>query len=233
MQNRSHAVMAQRHEPLDSADDFPTPPWATFALLHHLLGTTALKPMTCLEPACGRGHMAKVLKEFFVDVTASDLHDYGYGAIRDFINEPYPDGSYDWVITNPPFKAAEEFIQHALRVARVGVAILGRTNLLESKRRYENIFIPHPVTTFAPFVERVPIVKGRLDAKATTATSYAWYVWLKIASSLDRLHQIPPCRKELERPGDYDLPAGLNSTGSPADAPDPTSSQHELFTPKT
>lgn len=28
-QNRSHAVMAQRVESLDSPDDFPTPPWAT------------------------------------------------------------------------------------------------------------------------------------------------------------------------------------------------------------
>jgi hypothetical protein len=29
MQNISHAVMAQRTEPKDSRDDFPTPPWAT------------------------------------------------------------------------------------------------------------------------------------------------------------------------------------------------------------
>ncbi|MGH8525505.1 MAG: SAM-dependent methyltransferase, partial [Gammaproteobacteria bacterium] len=32
MQNTSHAVMAQRLEPKDSFDDFPTPPWATRAL---------------------------------------------------------------------------------------------------------------------------------------------------------------------------------------------------------
>jgi hypothetical protein len=33
MQNTSHAVMAQRHEAADSPDDFPTPPWATRALI--------------------------------------------------------------------------------------------------------------------------------------------------------------------------------------------------------
>jgi hypothetical protein len=33
MQNTSHAVMAQRVEPAHSLDDFPTPPWATRALL--------------------------------------------------------------------------------------------------------------------------------------------------------------------------------------------------------
>lgn len=32
-QNTSHAVMAQRVEAHDSLDDFPTPPWATRALL--------------------------------------------------------------------------------------------------------------------------------------------------------------------------------------------------------
>lgn len=36
-QNRSHAVMAQRIEAPDSRDDFPTPPWATRALLAHVL----------------------------------------------------------------------------------------------------------------------------------------------------------------------------------------------------
>ena len=58
--------MAQRVEPKDSADDFPTPPWATRALLEHVLRNPGeLATMTCLESACGAGHMAKVLKEYF------------------------------------------------------------------------------------------------------------------------------------------------------------------------
>ena len=66
MQNTSHAVMAQRVEPKDSADDFPTPPWATRALLEHVLRNPGeLATMRCLESACGAGHMAKVLKEYF------------------------------------------------------------------------------------------------------------------------------------------------------------------------
>jgi len=36
-QNTSHAVMAQRFEAKDSLDDFPTPPWATRALLEHVI----------------------------------------------------------------------------------------------------------------------------------------------------------------------------------------------------
>ena len=64
MQNRSHAVMAQRTEAKDSKDDFPTPPWATRALLEHVLPRFGdLRGLTCLEPACGAGHMDKVLRE--------------------------------------------------------------------------------------------------------------------------------------------------------------------------
>ena len=59
MQNTSHAVMAQRSEPRNAPDDFPTPPWATRALCEHVLHRPAsLQDKHCLEPACGAGHMA-------------------------------------------------------------------------------------------------------------------------------------------------------------------------------
>ena len=61
-QNTSHAVMAQRAEAKDSLDDFPTPPWATRALIEHVLDSPRrLEGQSCLEPACGHGHMSKVL----------------------------------------------------------------------------------------------------------------------------------------------------------------------------
>jgi hypothetical protein len=47
------------------------------------------------------------------------------------------------------------------------------------------------------------MVKGRLDGKATTATGYAWLVWEKEFVGPSRLMWVPPCRKTLERPGDY------------------------------
>jgi hypothetical protein len=78
--NRSNAVMATRIEPSDGLDDFPTPPWATRALIEHVIqGGPDLRSQICLEPACGAGHMAKVLAEYFGDVRASDIHPYGLG----------------------------------------------------------------------------------------------------------------------------------------------------------
>ena len=64
-QNKSHAVMAQRHEPTDSLDDFPTPPWATRALVEHVIGVDEVSSKKCLVPACGRGYMATALKPYF------------------------------------------------------------------------------------------------------------------------------------------------------------------------
>jgi type I restriction-modification system DNA methylase subunit len=135
MQNTSHAVMAQRTEPKDSRDDFPTPPWATRALVEHILEKHYLASLSCLEPACGAGHMAKVLKKYFQDVYSADAYHYGYGKVRDFLTRPYETNCADWVITNPPFRLAEEFALRALNVARCGVAILARTVFLESVGR--------------------------------------------------------------------------------------------------
>lgn len=204
MQNTSHAVMAQRVEAADSLDNFPTPPWATRALLEHVIADAGpFRKLSCLEPACGAGHMAKPLKEYFGRVKASDIHSYGYGSVADFLSAPVQAGSVDWVITNPPFRLAEDFIKRALIVARQGVAILARTVFLESVGRYREIFEQTPPAKFAQFTERVPMVKGRLDAKASTATGYAWIVWEKQATEAPRLLWVPPCRKKLERSGDY------------------------------
>lgn len=208
MQNTSHAVMAQRVEPKDSPDDFPTPPWATRALIEHVIGDKyKLTRETCWEPACGVGHMAKVLKEYFLEVECSDAFTYtGYGQTSDFLLDNSTDRQFDWIITNPPFRLAEEFALKSLRVARRGVALLARSVFLESVGRYNSLFRTTPPTKFAQFSERVPMVRGRIDKKASTATGYAWFVWEMANNQPPRLMWIPPCRKSLERSHDYDLP---------------------------
>lgn len=204
-QNGYDSGMARRVEARDSLDDFPTPPWAVRALLEHVILGGDLRRMSCLEPACGRGHMAETLAERFGAVEASDIHPYGYGAVRDFADgNPPNEPVHDWIITNPPFRLAEVFLANALAQARVGVALLVRSVFIESVGRYDRIFRANPPTYFAQFSERVPMVKGRLDKDASTATSYAWLVWEKESDDKGRLVWIPPCRKALERDGDYD-----------------------------
>lgn len=203
-QNTSHAVMAQRVESQDSLDDFPTPPWATRGLMEHIIGPETVSGATCLEPACNRGFMVRPLLEYFHSVEGSDVFDYGFGKNLDFLSQVYDKNSFDWVITNPPFKLAEDFVMEGLRVARTGVAILARTVFIESVGRYNRLFSVNPPHKFAQFVERVPMVKGRIDKSASTATGYCWIVWRKdILYQSPELCWVPPCRKSLEREGDY------------------------------
>jgi hypothetical protein len=195
--------MAQRSEGKKSLDDFPTPLWATRALVEKVIGPEMVRGLTCLEPACGRGHMAVALAEYFSTIEAKDVFDYGFGAVANFLKAKRSEGSVDWVITNPPFRLAEDFIIRALPIARIGVAMLVRTVFVESVGRYKRLFQPIPPTYVAQFTERVPMVKGRVDKKASTATGYAWVVWDKRLKSKTKLVWISPCRKALERDGDY------------------------------
>ncbi len=67
--------------------------------------------------------MSRVLGEYFQTVEFADVGDYGYGPVADFLEGKNEAKSVDWVITNPPFRAAEAFVAEGLRVARVGVAV--------------------------------------------------------------------------------------------------------------
>lgn len=182
--NRSHAVMAQRAEPTDALDFFPTPPWATRALIEEVIDPQAVKGKTCWEPAAGEGHMAEVLRPYFRELHASDVHDYGRGySVGSFVGGGlnldravcpfYP----DWIITNPPFNLAADFLARALHDAQEGVAMLLRTAWLEGEERFRTVFAKEAPSTIAQFSERVPMVKGRWDPDASSATSYMWFVW--------------------------------------------------------
>lgn len=198
------AVMQRRHEPPDSLDFFPTPPWATRALLTHVLWPAWIQGCTVWEPAAGEGHMAEVLREFFSTVVATDVFDYGRGyRISDFLGDPTSGGT-DWVITNPPFKVALDFALRAMSEARVGVALLVRSAWLEGTGRHDNLFRPHPPALIAQFAERVPMTKGRWDPDASTATSYSWVVWLTIPHwDGTRFVWIPPGQRvALTKPDD-------------------------------
>lgn len=204
-QNRSTAVMQRRKEPHDSLDYFPTPPWATRALCERL----QLKSSVVLEPACGGGYMAKPLAEYARKVIARDVHDYGFGEVRDFLwHEPEVE-QIDWVITNPPFVLAEQFVLKGLTVANAGVAVLVRSAFLEGIGRFERLWAEHPPTQILQFIERVPMVKGRVDPDASSATAYSWIVWNKHDGNMGtRFGWIPPCRDRLERETDYTRDAG-------------------------
>lgn len=203
MQNTSSAVMQRRVEAHDSLDDFPTPPWATRALCDWLATQDITLPMqSCREPAANRGHMVKPLAEYFGTVEASDVHDYGAGfPVADYLFG-LPPAPVDWTITNPPFRLAEAFIDRALATSRIGCAVIVRAAFLEGQGRFERLYSERPPSDVLQFTERVVMHKGRLAPEGSTATAYAWLVWLHGVEGT-RLRWIAPCRKRLERAADY------------------------------
>ena len=67
------------------------------------------------ECACGDGCLSERLKEYGYNVYSSDLVDRGYGDSGiDFLT--YNEKWHGDIITNPPYKYASEFINHALDI---------------------------------------------------------------------------------------------------------------------
>lgn len=182
----TYATRAQRVEPPDALDFFPTPPWATRALIEEVVDPSAVKGLTCWEPAAGEGHMAEVLREYFAHVHASDVHDYGRGytvgtftglADLGLDRAATPSPRPDSIITNPPFNAAIDFLWRAFQDTGHGVAFLLRTAWIEGEDRWRRTFSSTAPAHVAQFAERVAMVKGRWDPDAPTATSYMWLIW--------------------------------------------------------
>ncbi|MBE0695183.1 MAG: SAM-dependent DNA methyltransferase [Aquamicrobium sp.] len=180
----STAVKARRLT-ADSLQLFPTPPWATRAPIEQELLPRGwiTAGMTAWDPCCGKGHMAVPLGEYFDGVFASDVHDWGYGDRHglDFTFAAAEDAPWpvDWIFINPPFTLAEAFLERALRIARVGVALFVRLQWQEGGERYWSIWNgdrrPHLV---CPFAERVAIIEGVWDPEASSATAYMWVVFV-------------------------------------------------------
>lgn len=118
-------------------DLYETPEEATRALL-------AAEPLRnrVWEPACGRGAISRVLiTEGGCDVVSTDLVERGYGQGGvDFLMEYAAPANVETIVTNPPFKLADEFVRHALRLAPKVVMLLrwayaegtGRSDIIDS-----------------------------------------------------------------------------------------------------
>lgn len=198
------SVMAHRALAENDLDYFPTPPWAARAG-GELIQRLDPGPWSCWEPACGGGHMAHGLSRYFSSVTSSDIHDHGGEAafLADFLTEEADREKFDWIVTNPPFVLGDAFVRTAYQRARRGVAMLLRLVFLEGGKRYRLLHEDCPLSVVAPFSERVPMVKGRWDPEASSATAYAWFVWLKGQPGPAHVVPIPPgTRARLSSPGD-------------------------------
>lgn len=131
------------------------------------------------ECACGQGHLSKIFEKAGYIVKSTDLIDRGYGETGiDFLGMDNTQWGGD-IITNPPYKFAQEFIEKSLRIIPEGnkVAMFLKVQFLEGKSR-RKLFQRNPPKTVYVSSSRILCAKNGVF-EGGSAVAYAWYVWEK------------------------------------------------------
>jgi hypothetical protein len=127
------------------------------------------------ECACGEGHLAKVFDVCGVLSKATDLIDrgYGQGGVNFMRSREQHDG---WIVTNPPYKYALEFTEHALTLAP-HVAMFLKLTFLEGQKR-KKFFERHPPKYIYVYSSRRKCaMNGEFEDLGSSAACYAWFIW--------------------------------------------------------
>ena len=165
-----------RHAFADRGNDlYETPPQATRALMRatHL-------PGYLWEPCAGRGAIVSVLRNAGRVVLAQDLVAYdgampGIDTPCDFLM--YRSAHGEAIVTNPPYKLANQFIRHGLGLGLPFYALL-RLAALEGAARSD--LIDNHLTNVWVGIERLPMLHrdGWEGPKQATSTlPYAWFLF--------------------------------------------------------
>ena len=156
---------------------YPTPPEATLALL-----SAESFDGPIWEPACGKGHIAKVLADAGHEVVSTDLVNWGFGQPgRDFLAERKPLAKH--IVTNPPYGRglADAFAKHAIRLTRETggtVAMLMNLAGLCHPLRHD-FYVGQPPSAVYCLDECICWPYGD-PSRATTSIAkqrYCWMVW--------------------------------------------------------
>ena len=153
--------------------------------------------------------MVRVLQDAGSKVTAFDIKRYRreYG-VKDFLK--YEGRSYEWIITNPPYRHSDKFFHMARKNSTHGVALLLRLSWLQGRNRWKKIFSIYPPSAVGILNERMPGVHGKVVSKGLTFFQHCWVIWdwkdLAVNGSEHppAIYWTPPgCQESLERAGDY------------------------------
>lgn len=149
-------------------DAYSTPTWCTEAIVREIVWGTI---PVIYEPCAGDGAICDVLNKLTDGVVfAADINpDCRMGGGEDFLKNN-EEVRYDFIITNPPFSLAQEFVDRSLALANCVVMLLP-INFLGSQKRQEWWQTRKP-TAFHILSKR-PSFTG----SGTDSNEYAWYVW--------------------------------------------------------
>jgi hypothetical protein len=167
----------QKTENRNKDDFYQTPYSITQQLLDNVYFS---KEGSILEPSCGNGAIVKVLNENgYFDITPIDLN-IGINFLE------YKE-THDYIIANPPFKLALQFILHSKNICNKKIAMLLPLSYLHGEERFSKLYSDKqfPLKEIHIFT-RYPMLseKIREDGKyATGMMVYAWYIWEKSYSA--------------------------------------------------
>ena len=151
------------------------------AAVDYLLAGGAKLSQHLWECACGEGHLSKKLSALGYDVKSTDLINRGFGAGGvDFLQQSALfDGD---IITNPPYKSAKEFVEHALELLPTGrkCFMFLKLQFLEGITR-RDLFDRKELKTVYVSRDRIKCAKnGRFqDLTTRSAVAYAWFEFQK------------------------------------------------------
>jgi len=130
------------------------------------------------EPACGQGHLARRMQELGKVVLATDLIDRGFGrGSCDFLTYDLP--RLMDIVTNPPYKYAQEFVEKAIALCDTKVAMFLKLTFLEGQAR-QKMFKKYPPKRIWVYAHRKKCaINGEFDKTGSSASCYAWFVWEK------------------------------------------------------
>lgn len=172
-------IGSSNHTPDERAahDYYATDPQA----VEMLLALETFSPLIW-EPACGEGHISKVLAAHGHEVISTDLIYRGFGDPEplNFLEETLDNFEGD-IITNPPYSSGLDFVKRALESVRPGgkVAMFLKVQFLEGQKRGE-FFKQTPPRTVYISRSRLSCAKnGDFARFPDSAIAYAWYVWEK------------------------------------------------------
>lgn len=157
----------------NKTDFYATPPEVTVALLDFLESEGQIEPFDLIwEPANGSGAMEQVMLDRGYAVLGTDLNPQTPG--RDSIDFLQSNLECDWIITNPPFSKATEFITHALELGKP-CAFLLKSQFWHAKSRLD-LFREHPPAYVLPLTWRPDFLYGAKSGSPTMEV--LWTVWL-------------------------------------------------------
>lgn len=151
-----------------ASDFYPTPPEVTLALLNWL---GLRKGARIWEPACGEGHMVRVMEAKGYSVRATDIQ-----TGTDFLAEMLPVDDIDCIITNPPFSLADNFIERCALYNRP-FALLLKSQYWHAKKRL-HLFQKYQPDYILPLTWRPDFLFGERGG-GSPLMDVMWCVWFR------------------------------------------------------